>query len=93
VLALRAARFLPPPYSVLGLRPARGMEGGRRSASAQCATVLATRFLVLPAKSGTISKRLAVLEMEVVLGDGGKVTNEPCVADALAHFARYCADA
>jgi hypothetical protein len=30
VLALRAARFLPPPNSVLALRAARGMEGGRR---------------------------------------------------------------
>ncbi len=37
VLALRAARFLPPPNSVLAsaAAAARGMEGGRRGAALQ----------------------------------------------------------
>jgi len=37
VLALRAARFLPPPYSVLAAEAAaaRGMEGGRRDSQSR----------------------------------------------------------
>jgi hypothetical protein len=32
-----AARFLPPLHSALGLRPARGMEGGGRGVRASAA--------------------------------------------------------